>query len=113
MRTLVLCALDAQSTRVHCPFSPCICIGRLFGEGSVTGSRVLRQVSLAMSRAANTPMTLVSPAVPVYDPPLLENQTSKLLVQVTTRELLYMFVQIRNEIVGRSFQMRLGTKFRA
>ena len=66
-----------------------------------------------MSRAANTPMTLVSPAVLVYDPPLLENQSSKLLVQVTTRELLHIFVQIRSEDVGRSFQMRLETMFRA
>ena len=31
-----------------------------------------------MSRAANTLVTLTSPATPIYDPPYLENQTSQL-----------------------------------
>ena len=50
---------------------------------------ILRQISLAMSRAANTPVTLFSSAMPMNFPPRLGNQTSQLHVQVMTREMLY------------------------
>ena len=111
MMSLMLCVLDAPGTSAFpffvLPFAFDGCLLKVQGQVC----EILRQISLAMSRAANTPVTLfLFRHADELSSSLEEPNVAAACTGHDPRDAVQ-FVQVRSEDSGRSFQVRLGAAF--